>query len=180
MAKKDKKEKKTKKDKKSKNANSGKLSFKARLLMVFVLMVGLVFLPTSMLLFFGMIPSMVAFFVSGRGYGARASTISAMNLAGCIPFVFKLWSMENDFEASFKIITNMNYMSIIYVSALFGYLIDWVMTGLMSSFLYQKGMNRMKAIKKRQELLIEQWGKGVTGVVENDAGEEEKVDEYGF
>jgi len=177
MAKKDKKDKK---DKKPKKANAGKLSFKARLLMVFVLMVGLVFLPTSMLLFFGMIPSMVAFFISGRGLGARASTVSAMNLAGCIPFVFKLWSMENDFESSFKIITNMNYMSIIYVSALFGYMIDWVMTGLMSSFLYQKGINRMKAIKKRQELLIEQWGKEVTGVAENDIEQEEKVDEYGF
>ena len=178
-----KKEKKPKKDKKAKKANAGKLSFKARLLMVFVLMVGLVFLPTSMLLFFGMIPSMVAFFVSGRGYGARASTISAMNLAGCIPFVFKLWSMENDFESSFKIITNMNYMSIIYVSALFGYLIDWVMTGLMSSFLYQKGMNRMKSIKKRQELLIEQWGEGVSGVKVNKSKEsaaEEEGNGYGF
>ncbi len=153
---------------KSKKGRSEKLSLKARLLMIFIIMVGLVFLPTAMLLFFGMIPSMVAFFIGGKGVGARASTISAMNLAGCVPFIFKLWSMGNDFETSFNIITNINYMAIIYVSALFGYLIDWVMTGLMSSFLYQKGINRMKAIKKRQELLIEQWGKEVAGVAKND------------
>ncbi len=131
--------------------------------MVFAITIALIFLPTSMLLFFGMIPSMVAFFVSGRGRGARASTITAMNMAGCIPFVFKLWASGNDFEASFEIITNMRYMSIIYLSAAFGYMIDWVMTGVMSSFLYQKGVNRMKAIKKRQDVLVEQWGEGVAG-----------------
>lgn len=150
------------KEKKKKGA-SNKLGFKARMMMVFAIMIALIFLPTSMLLFFGMIPSMVAFFVSGHGRGARASTITAMNMAGCIPFVFKLWATGNDFEASFEIITNMRYMSIIYVSAAFGYMIDWVMTGIMSSFLYQKGVNRMKAIKKRQDVLIEHWGEGVTG-----------------
>ncbi len=174
MAKKDKKANKVQKK------NTEKLSLKARLLMVFVLMVGLVFLPTSMLLFFGMIPTMLAFFIGGNGRGARASTIAAMNLAGCIPFIFKLWSMENDFEASFKIITNMNYMSIIYLSAAFGYMIDWVMTGLMSSFLYQKGMNRMKDIKKRQELLIEQWGEGVAGINKGEDSNNEIEDDYGF
>ena len=158
MAKKDKKEK----AKKAKG-KPGKLSLKARLFMVIVILIALVFLPTSMLLFVGMLPSMVAFFVSGRGIGARASTITAMNMAGCIPFVFKLWSTGNDFEASFLIITNMRYMSIIYLSAAFGYMIDWVMTGIMSSFLYQRGVSRMKAIKKRQEVLIEQWGEGVSG-----------------
>ncbi len=150
------------KDKKEKK-KSDKQGFKARMMMVFAITIALIFLPTSMLLFFGMIPSMVAFFVSGRGVGARASTITAMNMAGCIPFVFKLWASGNDFEASFEIITNMRYMSIIYVSAAFGYMIDWVMTGVMSSFLYQKGVNRMKTIKKRQEVLIEHWGQGVSG-----------------
>lgn len=150
------------KDKKKKG-KSDKLGFKARMMMVFAITIALIFLPTSMLLFFGMIPSMVAFFASGRGVGARASTITAMNMAGCIPFVFKLWATGNDFEASFEIITNMRYMSIIYLSAAFGYMIDWVMTGLMSSFLYQKGVNRMKTIKKRQEVLIEHWGQGVSG-----------------
>lgn len=161
--------KKAKKAKEKKpKGKPGKLGLKGRLFLIIGVLIALVFLPTSMLLFFGMLPSIIAFFASGRGIGARASTITAMNMAGCIPFVFKLWSTGNDFEASVQIVTNIRYMSIIYLSAAFGYMIDWVMTGIVSSFLYQKGLNRMKAIKKRQEALIEQWGEGVSGKTPQD------------
>lgn len=147
---------------------------KGLLFLILFVAMALIFLPTSILLFFGMLPSMAAFFASGRGIGARASTITAMNLAGCIPFVFKLWSTGNDFDTAVETVTNMNYMSIIYMSAAFGYMIDWVMTGLVSSFLYQKGVNRMKLIKKRQEVLIEQWGDSVAGKDLRDPSERSK------
>lgn len=152
-----------KEKKKSKGKKSGGMTWKMRMYLVMIIALSLIFLPTSMLLFFGMLPTLIAFFMSAKGIGARASTVAGMNLAGCVPFVFKLWSTGNDFEASIAIITNLNYMSIIYLAAAFGYMIDWVMTGIVSSFLYQKGLARMKAIKKRQEKLKENWGEGVTG-----------------
>ena len=152
-----------KEKKKSNGKKPGSITWKTRMFLVMAIALSLVFLPTSMLLFFGMLPSLVAFFMSAKGIGARASTVAGMNLAGCIPFVFKLWSTGNDFETSIDIITNLNYLSIIYLAAAFGYMIDWVMTGIVSSFLYQKGLARMKAIKKRQEKLKENWGEGVTG-----------------
>lgn len=139
------------------------LSMKVRLLLVALSVLSIVFLPTSMLLFFGMLPSIVATLISFRGRGARASTVTAMNLAGCIPFVFKLWSSENNFEGSVDILTSPNALMIMYTAAAFGYMIDWVVTGLVSSFLYQKGITRMKAIKKQQEKLIENWGEEVSG-----------------
>ena len=141
---------------------SGKSSLKSRLFLAMSVIISIVFLPTSMLVFVGMLPSVMAFVVSSRASGARVSTIFAMNLAGCIPFIFKLWSSGNDFEASFDIITNMRYMTIIYLAAAFGYMIDWVVTGIVSSFLFQRGMGRMEAIKRRQENLVKQWGKEVS------------------
>ncbi len=149
---------------KKKSKKSGGITWKARIFLIVTTLLALLFLPTSMLLFFGMLPSLVAFFMSAKGVGARASTVAGMNLAGCVPFVFKLWSMGNDFEASVDIVTNMNYMAIIYLAAAFGYMIDWVMTGIVSSFLYQKGLARMKAIKKRQKKLIDMWGHQVSGL----------------
>lgn len=156
------KEKKVK-TKGKKSSNNKGLGVKARLFLIVGVLLALVFLPTTMLLFFGMIPSLVAAFVSVRGRGARASTVTAMNLAGCVPYIFKLWSTSNDFEASIDILTSSNALMIIYTAAAFGYLIDWVVTGLVSSFLYQKGIARMKTIKKRQEELAERWGDGVGG-----------------
>lgn len=149
--------------KKTQGKKKSGLSMKIRLMLIVLSVMSIIFLPTSMLLFFGMLPSLVAVFISFRGRGARASTVTAMNLAGCIPFVFKLWSSENNFEASIDILTSSNAMMIMYLAAAFGYMIDWVVTGIVSSFLYQKGIARMKAIKKRQAELIDQWGPEVSG-----------------
>ncbi len=145
------------------NEGRKSLGIKGRLFLIAFILLGLAFLPTSMLLFFGMLPSIVAFFVGARGRGVRASTIVAMNLAGCVPFVFKLWTTGNDFEASIDIVSDMQSLVIMYMAAAFGYMIDWVVTGIVSSYLYQKGINRMKAIRKRQKALIELWGEEVSG-----------------
>ncbi len=168
----DKKDKKNKKESKldkktgKKISKKGGFGWKARLFLVAFVLLALVFLPTAILLFFGMLPSMVAFFVNSRGVGARASTISAMNLAGCIPFIFKLWASGNDFEASIDILSSGQALIIMYTAAAFGYMIDWVVTGIVSSYLYQKGMGRMKAIRKRQAVLVELWGERVSGKAE--------------
>lgn len=151
---------------KKKRGKGDGLGIAGTLLLIAIILVGIIFLPTSMLLFVGMFPSLIAALNSGRK-GARASTVTAMNLAGCIPFVFKLWSGENNFEASVHIITNPNSLAVIYMAAAFGYMIDWVVTGFVSSFLYQKGVTRMEAIKKRQKVLVEQWGDDVSGTIVN-------------
>lgn len=164
MAKKD-------KEKKAKRKKNG-LSWKSRIFLIVLIMLGLVFLPTSTLIFFGMLPSLVAVFFSLKGRGARASTVTAMNMAGCIPFVFKLWSSGNTFEIAFEILTDAQALAVMYTAAAFGYMIDWVVTGLVSSYLYQKGVRRMKDIKKRQAVLIENWGRGVAaGLDVGDVGE---------
>ena len=151
------------KEEKAKKQSAGKASnnMKVRMWLAFITAVGVVFLPTSMLLFVGMLPSLVAYIFISRCSSAKVSTISAMNLVGCIPFIFKLWASGNDFEASMEIITNPRYMVIIYTAAMFGYMIDWVVTGIVSSFLYQRGVKRMAAIKKRQKELVTQWGDDV-------------------
>ncbi len=161
MAKKDKKAKA-----KTKKKSPGKMGMKARLFMVVGILVACVLLPTSLLLFIGLLPSIIAVLFSAKGRGPRASTVFAMNVAGCVPFVFKLWAGANDFEASVEIITNMRYLSVIYMAAAFGYMIDWVVTGIVTSYLYQKGILRMKAIKKAQSKLVENWGTKVSGALQ--------------
>lgn len=151
---------KAKKDKaKRKVKSSGRKS----LTLAFLVLAGLIFLPTSTLLFFGMLPTLVAFVTSIKRKSTRTSTIAAANLAGCVPFVFKLWTNGNSFEASFDIIAEPINIVIMYGAALFGYLLDWVVVGAVSSFMYQKAVLRLEAIKKRQQVLVEEWGTEVAG-----------------
>lgn len=156
------------KEKKKAKAPNGKMGMKGRLFMVMFVLLGLAFLPTAMLLGAGMLPSIVVFFIGDRRHGARASTVAAMNSAGCMPFILKLWSGENTFESSMYIVTDAQSMLIIYVAAAFGYMIDWVVAGLVSSYLYQKGMARMGAIQKKQAFLVSHWGEGITGKSKSD------------
>ncbi len=121
-----------------------------------------------------MLPSLFAFFTGVRGRGVRASTVAAMNLSGCVPFVFGLWAGGNDFETSLDIISNLQNVMIMYTAAAFGYMIDFVVTSLMSSFLYQKGRRRMKAIKERQKVIISLWGRGVAGKYVEKNAEDDK------
>ena len=150
--------------KKKKKKKTGKgLSTKGRLFLIVMILLGVVFLPTSMLLMVGMFPTFMAFFLNYRGTGVRASTIAAMNSAGCMPFVFKLWSSGNTFEVSVDILSSAQTIAIMYTAAAFGYMLDFVVTGLVASFLYQKGVRRMRAIKSRQKVIISQWGREVAG-----------------
>ncbi len=162
MAKKDKAKKKSKDKPKGKGKpKANGLGLKGRLFLISFVLLGVIFLPTSLLLLIGMFPSMIAFIYSMRGRGFRASTVVAMNLAGCIPFIFKLWSLGHTFEMSVEVLTGQNTIFIMYMAAAFGFMIDWVVTGLVSSYMYQKGVSRMKSIKKRQQVIIDSWGRGV-------------------
>ena len=163
------------KEKKQGKPKGKGIGLKGRVFLAVFILLGLIFLPTSFMVFVGMVPSMIALLFSGRG-GPRASTVSAMNLAGCIPFVFKLWSSGNDFESSVDILLDSQTLMVIYTAAAFGWMIDWVVAGLVSSYYYQKGMARMGAIKKRQKALIDQWGREVAGgLAGDDTSEDESV-----
>ncbi len=175
MAKKEKKEKKEKKTKEKAQKGSGS-SFKARLFLVVFILLAIAFLPTSLLLLVGMLPSMLIFVFHSRRSGFRVSTVVAMNMAGCIPFIFKLWSSDHTFEMSIEILTGRQALLVMYTSAAFGVMIDWVVTGLVSSYLYQKGVLRMKAIKKRQQVIIEQWGREVAAGLPGEKHTKEKPD----
>lgn len=142
---------------KGKRASMG---MKGNLLMVVAILVGVIFLPTSMILFIGMLPTVSAFFFGRRG-GIRISTLTAVNLLGCMPFVIKLWSGENTFEYSVMILTSPLTIVVIYGAAVGAYILDWVVTGVVSAYMYQKAERRIRVIEKRQEAMVEVWGKEV-------------------
>lgn len=161
-----------KKKKAKSQEKSASLSGKGKIFMILGVLIGVLFLPTSTLLFIGMLPTISAFFLGTRRSGTRISTITALNLLGCMPFVIKLWSGENDMQASATILSTPLTIVIIYGAAMMGYVLDWAVTGVVSAYMYQKGERRIKAIVKRQEALIEVWGKEVTSGTPVDANPE--------
>ncbi len=149
-----------------------KISWQGQLLGLVGLLTALVFMPTTILLLMGMIPTIVAAVIDRTGKGTKAITVGAMNLAACTPFLIKLWTESHTAEMSVQLISDPRAMSIMYAGAGIGYLIDWAMSGIVGTLLLQRSSVRIKDIKARQEALVVRWGQEVTGGI--------PLDPYGF
>ncbi|QQG37362.1 MAG: hypothetical protein HYS17_04140 [Micavibrio aeruginosavorus] len=148
------------------------------MLLIFVLLAAIVFLPTTMLVLFGMLPTVVAVVIDRHG-GTRAITVGSMNLAGCFPFLLDLWTKSHTAEYAVGLITDPRTIIVIYAAAAIGYLIDWALSGIVATIMMQRANLRLSAIRKRQEEMTVRWGKEVTGEVVLDSEgfpvEEEKA-----
>jgi hypothetical protein len=85
--------------------------------------IGLMIIPTMIVLMFSLLPSAVAF-VMERGKGIYGGVcVGAMNLAGASPYLVDLWFDGHTIEAAFGILTNVFAILVIYGCAAFGWAI---------------------------------------------------------
>lgn len=145
------------------------MSWGLRLLMVMSVIMAAVFLPSSFLLFVGLLPTVVAFFVDSGKKKIKVVTVGAMNIAGCVPFLMELWTSDHTLQKSFAIILDPMAIVVIYSAALIGYILDWLVSIMVANYLYQRGQARLKAIAEEQREMIERWGQEVTGLIPMDA-----------
>lgn len=149
------------------------MGWHGQIFMVILCLLGVIFSATSVLLIFGMLPTFVAIFIDRTKEKLKPLTVGAMNLAGCFPFILELWmSGTHDVSSAIAKVMEPRTIVVIYLAAAIGYMIDWAMTGIVSSIMYQKGLGRLADIEKLQKGLLERWGPEVTG--------EMQLDEYGF
>ena len=130
-----------------------------------ILLFSFVFLSSAVLLFIGLLPFFVAFFVDRSKKKTKAITVGAMNIAGCAPFLMELWATDRAMDSAFSIILDPMVIIVIYAAAGVGYLIDWGVTVVVAGLLYHRGVSRIGVIEKRQKELIERWGEEVSGKV---------------
>ena len=150
-----------------------KLGWYGRLLIISVLAAALVFLPTTIVLMFGMIPTAVAALVDRHKERTLALTVGAMNLAGCMPFLLDLWTeTEHKLADAVHIIANPVTIIVMYSAAGIGWLIYLNMTAIVAAIVIKRHETRLKQIRERLDELLEDWGEEVTGKI--------MVDKYGM
>lgn len=126
------------------------------------------FYTLALFLLIGMLPTIVAYFTIPRTLKVKALTVGAMNFAGCFPFILELIYYKDDLAKSLDVLADPMTIVTAYIAAAIGYLIDWAVAGIASSVLFQRGLDRQKAIQKEQNELIERWGEYVNGETELD------------
>ena len=155
--------------KKKKRASFG---WKGQIFLIVSLLACVMFASIAVIIVVGMVPTIVAAIVDRSEGRMRALTIGAMNFAGCAPFVIEVFKKGGSLETSIAYMLEPRTIVVIYFAAAMGYLIDWAMTGIVSSIVVQKTKGRLRDIQKGQKDLTERWGMEVTGTI--------PLDEFGF
>lgn len=141
-------------------------------LMFMFFVASLLFLPTTFILFFGMMPTW-ALFATDRTKG-RLKTLSVglINFAGCAYVLMQLWTKEHTIDYALKLMLSPDSIIIMFLAAMAGYVIYATLRGLVSSIILQQTQSRLEKIIKDQDELEKRWGFEVTGKV--------ALDIYGF
>lgn len=141
------------------------MGFKARLFLVMVTLAGAAFLPVTVVLIVGMLPTVAAFLVDTTRDKTRTLTIGLMNFVGCFPFLMDISFQPQTLQSSYQVLAEPLNIILMYSGAVAGYCLDWTMAGMSNVIMTARAKQRLDAIDKRQAELKRRWGREVTGDV---------------
>ena len=135
------------------------MSVRFSFFMMFV--TAIVFLPSTILLFVCMIPTLVAWVIDNQARKTAWLTVGAMNLAGTVPVWVNLLEMGHTVAGAFHMITDPKTIMLSYGGAVVGWAIYYNVTPFVASVVLKKNERRLRDIEARQQDLIKKWGKEV-------------------
>ncbi len=133
---------------------------------IIVLTAMMVSLPTVMLVFFGLLPSIVAWIIDRADQKYATSCVFGMNFSGLFPFLTDIWFKDHSVDAAVGIMTNVFDLFIIYGSAAFGWMMYIVLPPVITTFLSAMSDRRLDTLRTSQKKIIEEWGENVANVVD--------------
>ncbi len=130
-----------------------------------VISMGLVYLGMSyvvVMFVVGMLPTAVAKIVDRRPGRRASNTIMMMNMAGLLPYVFKVintvFSGASPDEVALSLISNPYTWLVIYGFATFGWLIVQFIPQIVFQILLMRSDHLIRKLEHAKEQLIEEWG----------------------
>lgn len=142
------------------------------LLGVIATVTAIVFMSSTVILIWGMLPTVIVAAFGAAKEKTRAITVGAINLAGCTPFLLHLWSVGRDIEDAVAIALDPRFIIVTWGSAGIGYVIDWALSGIVATVLLERAKGRVEDIREEQEELVKRWGREVKGDI--------PLDSFGF
>ena len=140
------------------------------LYLIIAIPIGLLMIPTVIVLAVALVPTLVAFIVErGKGYYGGI-TVGALNLSGTAPYLADLWFKGHTVPAAVGIITNVFAWMMFYGAAVFGWAIYSTTPSLVSTFMTMTAGRRITALRETQRELVQKWGPDVESVYEPEGG----------
>jgi hypothetical protein len=128
--------------------------------------IGLMIIPTVIVLVVALVPTGVAFIMErGKGYYGGL-TVGAMNLAGAPPYLADLWTQAHTVQVALGIITNVFAWLVFYGAAMFGWAVYSTTPAAVSAFMTMTVGHRITGMRAQQRELLQKWGPDVESVYE--------------
>lgn len=151
-----------------------KASFQKQVLLVAALACAALFAPTSVIIFFGMLPTIAANVMDRSIQKSRTIAVGLMNFTGVMPFLLELWlsPAPNSIDHALQIMVQPKAIIIMYTIAAAGYAIEAAITGMVATVMQQRATSRLKQIESTLKEMQDRWGSFVDG--------SQKLDDFGF
>ena len=150
-------------------APSGKRASLAPVWIALILVgVLIISLPTVILVFFGMLPTLVAFIVDRTSQKYAVFCVGGLNFSGVFPYLLDLWAGEHTAGSAMEVLTDVFSLLLMYGAAGFGWMIFIAVPPVVGAFLTVMAQRRVSQLRRDQKELIEEWGEDVA-VSEDDS-----------
>ncbi len=120
-----------------------------------------------LLIFFGMLPTFVAYVIDRSHNRSNTVCVGAANLCGVFPYLLELWLNQHSIAGAMLILTNMFSIAVMYFAAASGWFLFIAIPPAMISVLRVLDQNRVVALKERQKKMLEEWSRAVGEDVKN-------------
>lgn len=131
--------------------------------------------PTMIVLFFGMLPTLVAFIIDRSEQKSATFCVGSINFIGVFPYIMDLWIDNNTLDAAINNVTDLFAMLIMYSASAFGWLLFMAMPTVVASFVTVLQQRKVAQLRGQQKELMEEWGAEVAALVEMERIEQEEL-----
>ncbi|MDY0009526.1 MAG: hypothetical protein RBS08_07465 [Bdellovibrionales bacterium] len=137
---------------------SAKMPFSLRLSIFALLILAVVFFPSTVLFCGCMLPAFVAALVDNKPDKTAGLTVGALNFAGTVPAWLTLWSMGGKIDHAITLLLQPKTLLLAYAAAVLGWVLYFQVPGMVSGILAKRGETRLADIDRRQRELARKWG----------------------
>jgi hypothetical protein len=118
-------------------------------------------LPSVLLIFFGMLPTIVSAIIDRTPKRNATFCVGGINLCGVFPYMMELWVGDNTMDGAMRILTDVFSLIVMYGAAAFGWMIFQSLPPVVSTFVTVIAQSRVASLRSSQRQLIEEWGEDV-------------------
>lgn len=115
-------------------------------------------LPTTILVGFGMMPTIVAYVVDPTEQKHAAFCVGSINFCGIFPYVIEIWAGDHTIDQAFDILSDAFKLMVIFGTAGIGWLIYSGIPPMVSTMLLLRAQHRVEQLKEIQQELVSEWG----------------------